>query len=92
MRARLAPDQSRLARQGAVECSSQTLAQYLQSQGTVSIAEIAAHVELPLGVVRVLCSDLIEWGLVITRSPTDRSAREPDLETLQAVLDGLIKY
>ena|SRR6187399_3336078 len=58
----------------------------------LSIAEIAAHVKLPLGVVRVLCGDLVERGLVITRSPTHRSAQAPDLETLQAVLDGLINY
>jgi hypothetical protein len=62
------------------------------SSSPVSIAEIAAHVKLPLGVVRVLCSDLIERGLVITRSPTDRPAEKPDLDTLQAVLDGLINY
>ncbi|WP_232667101.1 DUF742 domain-containing protein [Pseudonocardia sp. TRM90224] len=58
----------------------------------VSLAEIAAHMKLPLGVVRVLCGDLIEWGLVITRSPSDRPAEQPDLEILQAVLDGLINY
>ncbi|MEU8632224.1 DUF742 domain-containing protein [Amycolatopsis sp. NPDC048633] len=58
----------------------------------VSIAEIAVYVKIPLGVVRVLVGDLIERGLVITRSPTHNSAQSPDLETLQAVLDGLIKY
>ncbi|MEJ3653143.1 DUF742 domain-containing protein [Actinomycetes bacterium KLBMP 9759] len=58
----------------------------------VSLAEIAAHLKLPLGVVRVLCGDLIEWGLVITRSLTDHPAEQPDLEILQAVLDGLINY
>ena len=59
---------------------------------SVSIAEIAAYVKVPLGVVRVLCGDLIEWGVVVTRSPTHNPAQAPDLETLQAVLDGLIKY
>ena len=48
--------------------------------------------KIPLGVVRVLVGDLIERGLVITRSPTHHPAQSPDLETLQAVLDGLIKY
>jgi hypothetical protein len=57
----------------------------------VSVAEIAVYVKVPLGVVRVLCGDLIERGLVITRSPTHNPAQAPDLETLQAVLDGLIK-
>jgi hypothetical protein len=58
----------------------------------VSIAEIAAHVKLPLGVVRVLCGDLVERGVVITRSPTTLPGHKPDIETLQAVLDGLINY
>jgi hypothetical protein len=58
----------------------------------VSIAEIAAYVKVPVGVVRVLCGDLIQRGLVITRSPSTRPAQAPDHETLQAVLDALIKY
>lgn len=58
----------------------------------VSIAEIAVYVKVPLGVVRVLCGDLIDRGLVITRSPNHNPAQLPDLETLQAVLDGLSKY
>ena len=58
----------------------------------MSIAEIAAYVKVPLGVVRVLCGDLIQRGLVITRSPTYRPAQAPAHETLQAVLDALIKY
>lgn len=58
----------------------------------VSIAEVAAYVKVPLGVVRVLCGDLCQRGLVITRSPTHRPAQAPDSETLQAVLDALIKY
>lgn len=57
----------------------------------LSVAEIAVYVKLPLGVVRVLCGDLIERGLVITRSPSHQPAQAPDHETLQAVLDGLIK-
>ncbi|UJW28344.1 DUF742 domain-containing protein [Saccharothrix sp. AJ9571] len=58
----------------------------------VSLAEIAVYVKVPLGVVRVLCGDLIERGLVIMRAPTHNAAQAPNLETLQAVLDGLIKY
>jgi hypothetical protein len=58
----------------------------------VSVAEIAAYVKVPVGVIRVLCGDLIQRGLVITRSPSNRPAQTPDHETLQAVLDALIKY
>jgi len=72
--------------------SPEHLAVVRLSRPPVSIAEIAARLQLPLGVVRVLCGDLIEGGLVITRSPTYRPAQRPDLDTLQAVLDGLIKY
>ena len=57
----------------------------------VSIAEIAAYVKVPVGVIRVLCGDLIQRGLVITRSPTFRTAQAPSHETLQAVIDALAK-
>ncbi|WP_433285667.1 DUF742 domain-containing protein [Pseudonocardia sp. CA-142604] len=61
------------------------------SRTPMSIAEIAAHLQLPLGVVRVIVGDLIGRGLVITRSPSQRPADRPDLETLQAVYDALLK-
>ena len=34
-----------------------------------SVAEVAAAVGLPLGVVKILLSDLMERGMVISRSP-----------------------
>ena len=83
---------ARSAEQDLTGLSPEHLAVVRLSRLPVSIAEIAAYVKLPLGVVRVLCGDLIERGLVITRSPTDRPTQESDLETLQAVLDGLIRY
>ncbi|MFC0110984.1 DUF742 domain-containing protein [Kibdelosporangium aridum] len=57
-------------------------------QRPLSVAELAAHMNLPLGVIRVLCGDLIERGVVIVRSPAQR-VEAPDRELLQAVLDGL---
>jgi hypothetical protein len=60
-------------------------------QRPLSVAELAVHLDLPLGVVRVLCGDLIERGVVITRSPSTQPAAAPDRELLQAVLDGLSK-
>jgi hypothetical protein len=57
----------------------------------LSIAEIAAYVKVPVGVIRVLCGDLIQRGLVITRSPNFRTAQAPSHETLQAVIDALTK-
>jgi hypothetical protein len=58
---------------------------------SLSVAELAAHLNLPLGVVRVLCGDLIERGVVIVRSVSQQPAGTPDHELLQAVLDGLSK-
>lgn len=59
-------------------------------QRPLSIAELAAHLNLPLGVIRVLSGDLIERGVVIVRSPA-QTAEAPNRELLQAVLDGLSK-
>jgi len=59
-------------------------------QRPLSVAELAVYVKLPLGVVKVLCGDLIERGEVIVRSPA-QVTQVPDRELLQAVLDGLCK-
>ncbi|MBH0776681.1 DUF742 domain-containing protein [Nocardia sp. NEAU-351] len=54
----------------------------------LSIAELAAHLNLLLAAVKVLVSDLIRSGHVIFRSPTlPTGSAEPAL--LQAVLDGI---
>lgn len=58
----------------------------------MSIAEIAAQLNLLLAAVKVLVSDLIESGHLIFRSPPDTSTgRRPNIELLQAVLDGVRK-
>ncbi len=51
------------------------------------LAELAAYLDLPIGVVRILVSDLREHGLVTIhrRSPAGFS----DLKILQEVVDGL---
>jgi hypothetical protein len=56
----------------------------------LSIAEVSATLNLPLVVVKVLLSDLIDWGLMIFRSPP-RTSDVPQMELLQAVLDGIRK-
>jgi hypothetical protein len=56
----------------------------------LSIAEVSATLNLPLVVVKVLLSDLIDWGLIIFRSPP-RTSEVPQMELLQAVLDGIRK-
>jgi hypothetical protein len=56
----------------------------------LSVAEIAAHMDLLLVAVKVLVSDLIESGHLICRSPRPTAGR-PDIKLLQAVLDGVRK-
>lgn len=54
----------------------------------MSVAELAARLDVPMVVVKVLLSDLIERGEVVTRQPS-RSAQATDITILQAVLDGV---
>ncbi len=53
-----------------------------------SVAELAAYVNLPLMVIKVLLSDLIDRGDVVIGSPA-QSIETPDRDILQAVLDGI---
>ncbi|MGH4013952.1 MAG: DUF742 domain-containing protein [Pseudonocardiaceae bacterium] len=59
-------------------------------QVPLSIAEVSAILDLPLVVIKVLLSDLIDRGHVIFRSPP-RTSDFPTTELLQAVLDGIRK-
>jgi hypothetical protein len=52
-----------------------------------SVAEVSALTELPLMVVKVILSDLIERGYVVHRSPP--ATEIPSQDLLQAVLDGI---
>jgi hypothetical protein len=54
----------------------------------LSIAEVSARLDLPLGVARVLVGDMAEEGFVILHRPTTVGDR-PDLALLQRVLYGL---
>jgi hypothetical protein len=53
-------------------------------QRTLSIAEVAAYLQLPISVVKILVADLIERDLLLFRT-----AVTPDPEVLQAVIDGI---
>jgi hypothetical protein len=59
----------------------------------VTVAEIAARLGMPVTVVKVLLSDLVEHGAVVARAiePPSSGDYVVDLETLEAVLDGLRK-
>jgi hypothetical protein len=56
---------------------------------TKSVAEVAAHLRLPLGVVRVLIGDMAGMGLVVIHSSDAIVGDRPSMEFLERVLSGL---
>lgn len=56
--------------------------------GWLSIAEVAGHLALPVSVTKVLLSDLVDTGHILTR-PAQPPVEIPDDQLLQEVLDGL---
>lgn len=52
-----------------------------------SVAEVAARLDLPLGVAKVLISDLIDRNYIIFRSSWQPVT--PDLDMMQRVLNGI---
>ncbi|MCI4061607.1 DUF742 domain-containing protein [Micromonospora sp. R77] len=58
-------------------------------QRILSVAEVAAHLDLPVGSVRVLLGDLVARNLVRVREPRPTSAGLPDESVFEAVINGL---
>jgi hypothetical protein len=56
-------------------------------QRPMSVAEVSAHLDLPVGIVRVLLGDLLDSGFILTREP--RRATQPNEPVLKAVISGL---
>lgn len=56
---------------------------------TRSVAEVAAYLRLPLGVVRVLIGDVAGMGLVLVHSATSAVGDRPSIEFMERVLSGL---
>jgi hypothetical protein len=56
---------------------------------TRSVAEISAHLRIPLGVVRVLIGDMAGLGLVLIHDSGMVSGDRPSMEFLERVLSGL---
>jgi hypothetical protein len=54
----------------------------------VSVAELASHLDLALGVVRVLLGDLLQHRLISMHEP-GAGAQRPDDRVLKAVINGL---
>ena len=54
----------------------------------LSLVEAAAHLELPVSLVTILASDLIDGGYLSARAGVPQNSR-PDSKLLQEVLNGL---
>jgi hypothetical protein len=52
----------------------------------MSIAEISAHMDLPLGATRILVGDMAHLGLVTIHQPLTSGGRPPDAAVLERVL------
>lgn len=62
----------------------------LAGESMLSIAELSAHLSLPLGVIRVVVGDLADQGLVTVHTGSASSANPAnDLKVLESVLDGI---
>ncbi|MFJ7209254.1 DUF742 domain-containing protein [Streptomyces sp. NPDC098789] len=55
----------------------------------LSVAELAALSQVPLGVARILIADLAESGLVHVHANPNTSGGQPDSRLLERVLGGL---
>jgi hypothetical protein len=72
---------------------SATALQILEMCDTRSVAEVSALVSLPIGVVRVLLSDLVEQGFVqVQATITDHSSKDERIELIERTLRGLRNY
>jgi hypothetical protein len=54
----------------------------------LSVAETAALLDLPVGIVRVLLGDLLDKGLILAREPQP-AAQLPGEGVFKAVINGL---
>jgi hypothetical protein len=91
-------------RQLPVSASSEERALLGMCRRLLSLVEAAVHLDLPVSVVSVVASDLIDTGYLAVRgsseeAPSDPTGRDPgqfaparpDRKLLQEVLDGLRK-
>lgn len=62
----------------------------LTHKSILSVAELSAHLSLPIGVVRVLVGDLAEEGLVVVHNGSPKaSTPATNLKVLESVLNGI---
>ena len=58
-------------------------------QGSVSVAEIAAQLRVPIGVARIIIADMVDLGLVEVMKTAAADGDERDPAFLRRVLSGL---
>jgi hypothetical protein len=63
----------------------------LTTSEILSVVELSAHLNLPIGVMRVLVGDLADAGLVLvhTGTPTSQAPASAQLKVLESVLNGI---
>jgi len=75
---------------GSVQPTDSNLARILEVCDKRSVAEVSAHVHMPIGVVRVLLGDLIEQGHVrVQATLTEDSSQDERRELIERTLRGL---
>ena len=75
---------------GAVALTDSNLTRILEVCDKRSVAEVSAHVHMPIGVVRVLLGDLIEQGHVrVQATLTEDSSQDERRELIERTLRGL---
>jgi hypothetical protein len=80
----------RRERGGAEDPTDGNLKQILEVCDKRSVAEVSAHVHMPIGVVRVLLGDLVEQGYVrVQATLTADSSQDERRELIERTLRGL---
>lgn len=54
----------------------------------MAVAEIAALLDLPVSVVKVLCGDLLDASLVLVQAPPGRD-NQPSVEVIERVMNAI---
>lgn len=54
----------------------------------VAIAELAAHLDLPVSVVKILCGDLLNASLILVQAPPGQED-QPSVELIERVMHGI---
>ncbi|WP_052847280.1 DUF742 domain-containing protein [Streptomyces avicenniae] len=72
---------------GHLEPEAQQILELCRARA-VAIAEIAAQLDLPVSVVKVLCGDLLNDSLILVQAPPGPED-QPDLELIERVIRGL---